>query len=181
MLWLVIVILFLGFWGFCGYWTIIGIAIPIILIAIYFAYRVLLTKVDFDLGDLEGLGKSFEQWSQEEFPNTGRLPMSTKISGVFARWHNPDFYRTGDDFWKTFQDGPWKWEDQQRYAGKALNCGHYFSISVPGSRAEAGYYELDLTKYQLLRVVAAFEAILDLTYEENLREMAKLAFPWYLG
>ena len=142
----------------------------------YAAYRWF--EADFLKGlELDNLLDGLEMtWTPEEFPNTGTLPMSTKVSGTFVRWHNPQYYRTGEEFWETFQDGPWKWADQQRYAGKDLNCGHYFALTQAGAKAEGSFYGLDFTQYRLLSVDLECDAILDLTYENNLLQVAKQAF-----
>jgi len=112
-------------------------------------------------------------WMKEPFDQTGSLPMSSAIRGTFVRWHNPSYFWSGSDFWKTFQDGPWKWEDQQRFAGSHLNCGHYFAIEQAGAEAEACFYGLDTQKTALLEIRAEFVNILDLTYEDYLVEVAK--------
>lgn len=112
----------------------------------YGAYRRWQTEFLKDL-DLSDAFASLEAtWTPEPFPNSGRLPMSTHVVGAFFRWHSPGYYFTGAEFWKTFQDGPWKWADRQRYAGAGDNCGHYFALTEAGATAEAGFYALDLSR-----------------------------------
>jgi hypothetical protein len=107
------------------------------------------------------------------FTQTGRLPMSRTFKGSLFRWHDPRFCEGATKFWQTFQDGPWKWEAQQRYAGKDLNCGHFFALSAAGATAEAEFYKMALLDCRLLRVEVELDAVLDLTYEDNLLTIAK--------
>jgi hypothetical protein len=112
----------------------------------------------------------------EPFKQTGRLPMSIAFEGSLLRWHDPDYFWEGENFWKTFRDGPWKWKDRQRYAGISMNCGHYFSLAQDGADAEGHFYKLDMEKYSLLTVDAHFDAVLDLTYEDHLLTVGRKAF-----
>lgn len=109
------------------------------------------------------------------FIQTGRLPMSTKVKGELVRFHNPDYFWAKDEFWKTFQDGPWKWGEQQRFAGKDFNCGHYFALNKVGALAESKFYELDLTQYTMLTIKANIDCVLDLTYEDHILELGREA------
>jgi hypothetical protein len=111
----------------------------------------------------------------ERFVNSGRLPMSRNTMGDAYRWHDPKFFWPGDQFCKTFENGPWKWETQQRYAGKHLNCGHYFAATAEGATAEADYYGLDRSKLKLLKINGTADAVLDLTHEDNLIEVSQRA------
>jgi len=115
-------------------------------------------------------------FGRERFVQTGRLPMSRETTGSAYRWHNPKYFWSGDKFFQTFENGPWKWEAQQRYAGKNLNCGHYFAVTPGGATAEASYYGLDLSNLQLLEIKGHAESVLDLTHGDNILELAKMAF-----
>jgi hypothetical protein len=111
----------------------------------------------------------------ESFQQTGKLAMSIKLAGSFVRWHEPKYYYRGTEFWKTFQDMPRKWDSQERFAGKGHNCGHYFALTRTGATAEANFYKMNIAEKRLLSADFASDAILDLTFEENLLAIAKLA------
>jgi len=123
------------------------------------------------------LGRLFtgSEWNYDfqtypaEFAQTGSLPYSSLIKGHFFRWHNRNHLWTGKEFWKTFEDGPWKWEAPERYAGRRFNCAHYFALTSDGAKAEANFYGVDTSKRVLLEIEAQFDPILNLTYELNLR------------
>lgn len=112
---------------------------------------------------------------KEEFAQTGAMPLSSKLEGRFVRWCDPAFCFTGKDFWKTFQDDKRKWDAQNRYAGSGANVGHYFALNETGATAEAGFYKMDLSQRAIMTIEAAFDSILDLTYEDNLLAVAKVA------
>jgi hypothetical protein len=112
----------------------------------------------------------FEFSSPTPFPQTGSLPGSRRIETTLVRYQNPKYLALGPDLWQTFVDGPWKWELQQRYAGRHFNCGHFFALAAEGAQAEADYYRLKYADYDLLEVHAAFDDILDLTYEHNIHQ-----------
>jgi hypothetical protein len=152
-------------------WVIIVVGVIVVLVGVFAVFQGSLSGLN--LGGLYDLDKI---WTPEIFPNSGRLPMSSCVGGTFLRWHNPKYYATGDRFWQTFEDGPWKWEDRQRYAGQGDNCGHYFALTEAGARAEGAFYGMDFSNYRLLSADFEFDGILDLTYEENLVAVAKLAF-----
>ena len=119
-----------------------------------------------DGGDMTGFA---EYVTPSKFQATGNLRYSTRLNGTFCRFHEKEHLKLGAEFWESFVDGPWKWASQQRYAGKNLNCGSYFSRSVEGAKAEGNYYEMAFAAYDLLDVEAEFNNLLDLTYEENIR------------
>lgn len=123
--------------------------------------------------DLDVSGLDFSLYTNEPFQQTGRLPLSSLIKGTAYRWHDPRLFWRGEQFWQTFEDGPWKWSAAQRYAGKDINCGHYFSLAPEGASAEAGFYGMNTSSLQMLKVTGDFDAILDLTYEDNLVAVAK--------
>jgi hypothetical protein len=92
------------------------------------------------------------------------LPGSKSIGGRFHRWQPVELFWGGCDLWRTFQDGPWKWQAQARFAGKGINCGHFFSLTGVGARAEASAYQLEIgRKYEALEAVVRVDHILDLT------------------
>jgi hypothetical protein len=95
--------------------------------------------------------------------------MSIRFAGTLYRWHEPKRFWSGEDFWRTFQDGPWKWDSQQRFAGQDINSGHYFALSSEGAEAEVRSYRIDFSRHRLLEVELSLESILDLTHEHNIR------------
>jgi len=98
------------------------------------------------------------------------LPKGIRISKrKFYRWHDVKRIWTGEDFRKTFQDDEWKWKSHGRFAGKNLNCGHYFAFTPDGASAEAHFYSLDCKEKELLDIDAEFESVLDLTYPDTIR------------
>jgi hypothetical protein len=128
----------------------------------------------------ERLRKSFDEASvaglfRPGFITSGRLEMSRRAVGAAYRWHEPKFFGHEKEFWRTFEDGPWKWQTQQRFAGKNLNCGHFFAVTPEGASAEAAHYGIDTSKMQLLKVFGTSDAVLDLTHEDNLIKISKIA------
>jgi hypothetical protein len=99
------------------------------------------------------------------------LPGAIAITGRFFRWHSPARFWSGDDFWRVFVDGPWKWDAQQRFAGKGLNCGHFFSLNCDGASAEATHYGLAINSdhLQLLQVSMRVDPVLDLTSYDGIK------------
>lgn len=111
--------------------------------------------------------------SKDVFTKTGSLTFSTSWTGKFFRWHNPTHLHTGPKFARTFEDGPWKWDARQRYAGQGFNCGHFFSLTKQGATAEAVYYQMNMQSNVLLEVEADIQDCLDLRYEKNLRAVVE--------
>lgn len=103
-------------------------------------------------------------------PCPGDLPHSIKLDGKFYRLHQKQYFWSGNEFWKTFEDGPWKWESQQRYAGKNRNPGHFFALNRKAAKEEAAHYKVDNDKYFMMRMYATFNNILDLTDEDNIHK-----------
>jgi hypothetical protein len=101
------------------------------------------------------------------FQQTGEFAMSTMFSGIVVRMHSPMHLFTGKDFWKTFEDGPWKWSAQQRFAGTGIGCGTHFGLSRGGATAEAGYYDMDIERLTTLELDLALPSVLDLRYRDN--------------
>ena len=168
--------------------TIVSLSIAIIILLIvviaYLILRVLseyfdaasvlqnLSNTDYGLTP-----ESFSRWplGREVFVQTGRLPMSRIAIGDAFRWHDPECFWSGEEFYRTFENGPWKWSAAQRYAGADLNCGHYFAVTAVGAMAEAQYYGLDLSNMQLLKIHGKAESVLDLTHEDNLLAVSRMA------
>jgi hypothetical protein len=102
------------------------------------------------------------------------LPYSIRLQGNVYRWHAREHVHEGDAFFKTFEDGPWKWAAQGRFAGKNLNCGHYFGLSVEAATEEAKYYGIDEQKAVLLELEGASTRILDLTHPDVMRAIFEM-------
>jgi hypothetical protein len=96
---------------------------------------------------------------------------NTVVEFRLFRYHSPDRWHLGQEFWRTFQDGWWKWDSAQRFAGKGLNCGHYFAATEAGSRAEATHYKMDVSGLLLVEVDVALDDLLDLRDESTLRDI----------
>lgn len=123
----------------------------------------------FDFGSNVFSGEDIE----DAFEQSGNLPYSRAFEGRLVRWHAPQLLWCGDKFYRTFEDGPWKWDSRQRYAGAGINCGHYFSLSERGADAEYEHYNLVKTNHELLDVHVRLDSVLDLTYEVNIREVVR--------
>ena len=155
------------------YWIAI-IATAVIIGAVIFALRSL--KKDFLFGDApfppeispEGaLGESYAFYSSGD-PD---LPFSVYLNRTFYRWQQNTYLRTGKRFYTMFEDGPWKWEAQGRFAGKGINCGHYFGLSVDAASEEAGHYGIDRQNATLLELRIKSRRVLDLTHPEVIAKM----------
>jgi len=58
---------------------------------------------------------------------------------------------------------------RSRFAGKGINCGHYFGLSLEAATQEAQYYGMDLEKVVLIEVEGESKRILDLTHPEVIK------------
>jgi hypothetical protein len=72
----------------------------------------------------------------------GDMPDAIKVQTRVYRWHPAEHAPTSDpaSLRTTFEDGPWKWSAQSRFAGKDLNPGHYFGLTEDAATAETLYY-----------------------------------------
>jgi hypothetical protein len=117
--------------------------------------------------------------------------LAVSLHGSLFRYQDKGFVRRGNDFYRVFIDGAWKWKGQQRYAGVytekhiessgdppheyKINVGHYFARGQQGARAEMLHYttkEELAAKYALLEVDAQLDNVLDLTDLQVIREVA---------
>src|ERR1700730_14572485 len=106
--------------------------------------------------------------------SAGTMPMSLRCSeATLFRLHKPDHFHRGADFWKTFEDGPWKWSAKQRYSGKDVNPGHFFTLNGPSARVELSHYTSDLKDYGMLKVQGPLDNILDLTDWGNIIKVCR--------
>ncbi len=108
----------------------------------------------------------------------GDRPRSVKVEGKIFRWHGSQ-YAPNDDpqtFRAAFEDGPWKWDTQSRFAGAGINPGHYFGLTVEGAMAEATYYAnakripRDLI---LVTLHVRLENVLDLTQKQTIVDVVE--------
>jgi hypothetical protein len=113
-----------------------------------------------------------EFW-ERPFRRTGdaALPYAIRVKGKAYRWHQSDRVHHGDDFYKMFEDGPWKWDAQGRFAGRGINCGHYFGLSVAAASDEARHYGIDQQSSTLVEVEGESHRVLDLTHPEVIRNV----------
>jgi hypothetical protein len=118
------------------------------------------------------------------------------IRGSLFRYQGKGHIHRGNDFYKVFIDGGWKWKGQQRYAGVhvdkhtaspgeppkeyKINVGHYFARGQQGARAEMLHYTTNkeelAAKYSLLEVEADLDNVLDLTDLEVIRAVADATY-----
>ena len=120
----------------------------------------ILDDVNFDDESYPAIATSFRQ--------TGRLPRASAISGVLSRFHSKDWLFHGGDFHRNFEDSERKWAQNDRYAAKDIQCGHYFGCSTRATEAEAKAYRMDRNRYRFFESEMTLDGILDLTYEENI-------------
>jgi hypothetical protein len=108
---------------------------------------------------------------------TKKLREAVRLRGKVVRLHEREYFWSGENFFKTFEDGPWKWSAQTRFAAKDINTGHFFALTEAGAIAEANFYGVDQTKLGLLELEVDLDAVLDLTklgglnlaFEENVK------------
>jgi hypothetical protein len=107
---------------------------------------------------------------------SGTMPDSIRVKGRVYRYNPRARHQAGEDFWRLFVDGDWKWNIQQRYAGAHVNPGYYFTFAKEAAAIEIGHYiqrsgePLDV--FDLLAVEGEIDNILDLT---NLETIGKAA------
>jgi hypothetical protein len=113
-----------------------------------------------------------ERWDKP-FVRTGDedLPYAIRLRGKAYRWQQPARVHLGDQFYKMFEDGPWKWKAQGRFAGAALNCGHYFGLSVEAATEEAAHYGMHPENAVLIQITGGSRRILDLTHPDVIKSM----------
>jgi hypothetical protein len=106
-----------------------------------------------------------------QFQHTGDadLLFAVRLKGSAYRWHSANRVQYGPDFYKMFVDGPWKWETRSRFAGKNINCGHFFGLSVAAATEEAQYYRMDLKTAVLIEIEGETSRVLDLTHPEVIK------------
>jgi len=106
----------------------------------------------------------------------GEKPMSLSINRQLFRFQRRTALFAGPDFYRMFEDGPWKWEGRQRFAGvivsptvsdQKINVGHYFALTASCARAEISHYvtssEIVARDYELVTVDISLDDVLDLT------------------
>ncbi len=120
-------------------------------------------------------------WARKTVPvyfEDGDRPGSVKLDSRIFRWH-PSRYAPTDDpesFRAAFEDGPWKWDTQCRFAGKGINPGHFFGLTEEAASAEAKYYANtkevpdDLV---LLTLDISLDNILDLTQKDTIVDIVR--------
>jgi hypothetical protein len=101
--------------------------------------------------------------------SVGTMPMSLRCTeATLFRLHQPAHFHHGKDFWKTFENGPWKWSARQRYSGGNINPGHFFTLFGPSAVVELGHYTSDLEGYGMLKIQGPLDNIFDLTDWRNI-------------
>jgi hypothetical protein len=107
------------------------------------------------------------------FKQTGKYERSTKVSGIFSRYHSRKWLFEAEQFYKNFEDSEHKWNSNGRFAAPDINCGHFFGCSIVATNAEAREYGMNPEEQALLEVEMDLDNLLDLRYEENI--------DWMLG
>jgi hypothetical protein len=116
-----------------------------------------------------------EPWDKPFTPTgAAHLPNAVRLNGKAYRWQAKKHIHRGADFHLMFEDGPWKWDAQGRFAGKDINCGHYFGLSVEAANEEAGHYGIDKEDSQLIEIEGSSDCILDLTHPDLIRKWFEL-------
>jgi hypothetical protein len=105
----------------------------------------------------------------------GSMPCSIRVRGEAYRYQSKGHIHRGQDFWKIFEDGPWKWDAQQRYAGAGLNPGHYFAFSPESAGLELAHYvsEGKVEEYEVMSIEGELDNILELTTLDSMQHTAK--------
>ncbi|WP_426615315.1 hypothetical protein [Bradyrhizobium sp. McL0616] len=105
----------------------------------------------------------FELWQENR--QRGSLPFSLNLTGQAFRWHRKDRSHRGEDFWKNFQEGDWKWDGQQRFAGAGGNIAHYLSFYYLTAKKELAHYvgPAQYNEYWLLHILSHVDNVLNLT------------------
>ena len=153
----------------------IAVAIAAILLVLVVGFVVIARASRLDLArlcDVDYGEPPDEPW-HEQFEPAGDadLPFAIRLSGDAYRWHSADRLHKGAEFYRMFEDGPWKWSAQGRFAGKEINCGHYFGLSVGAATEEASHYGIDPEKSALVHIAFEPVKLLDLTHPEFIRTM----------
>ena len=75
---------------------------------------------------------------------TGRFPMSITLNRYqrLFRWHESKYLFEGEQIYRMFLDGSWKLNSESRFAGRGLNCGHYFGLTEHAVTAERMHYDM---------------------------------------
>lgn len=129
-------------------------------------------KIDLDFASFDYHVEPMRRWDRP-FKRTGDadLPYSVHMKGKAFRWQQPERVFRGNEFYKMFEDGPWKWAAQGRFAGKDLNCGHYFGLSVEAATEEAAHYGMHPEAAVLIEIEGESGRILDLTHPDVIKSM----------
>jgi hypothetical protein len=142
------------------------------LVAVGIIFWRLVSRIDFlGLGDMS-LEIPEEPW-EEQFAPAGHenLPYAIVLLGNAYRWQNNSHLHRGAEFYRMFEDGPWKWAAQGRFAGKDLNCGHFFGLSVEAATEEAAHYGIDESQSTLLRLEFESVRVMDLTRPDFIKQL----------
>ena len=99
--------------------------------------------------------------------------LATRVRGTGVRYHSRAYFGYDSEFWKTFEDGDWKWKSSERYVPRNLCCAHYLARSARGARAEARAYGISAPARALLEVRLNLENMLDLRSEANIIYVAR--------
>ena len=117
-------------------------------------------------------------------PSRPLPPETISMSATVYRFQEKSRVFRGDQMFKMFEDGPWKWRGQQRFAGEVeirpgaekikLNVGHFFATSIDTARAEMLHYVPPdkLSDYSLITLAGHLGKILDLTTFYNVLKVA---------
>lgn len=170
-------------------WARIGVgcaAISVVLVVVAIAvYRMLNSwaKSDvFSTAESVGYESPPRKPTLAERAPAGTLSMSVKLRGSAYRYQPKAHLHHGEEFFRLFEDGDWKWQGQQRYAGATedgkgakINAAHFFAFTPSCAKLEIGNYlsEEQLAEYALVEVDGELDDMLDLTSIENVRAVAK--------
>ena len=123
-------------------------------------------------------------------PAAAPEPTSCVIRGSLFRYQAKTHLHRGEDFYKMFMDGAWKWKGQQRFAGVVadprsptpgeartetkINTGHYFATTTQSAEAEIRHYleQGVIDDYSLLEIEADIDNVLDLADLKTIRAVA---------
>lgn len=105
----------------------------------------------------------------------GTLPHSKHIRGRAFRYQSRQHVHNGNEFWKMFEDGPWRWDAKGRFAPPDISTGHYFAFTRRVALEEIAHYTGEETQqnHLLLQLDGEIDNILDLTSWDAILLMLK--------
>jgi hypothetical protein len=129
-----------------------------------------------------------EPTDPSEWPNwpAGSKPHSIRLpKAKLYRYQDKKYLETGATWYHMAWDLDRKWAAKNRYSGKDISPGHFFSVHPNGALAEMNAYDADVSGSELLEYTISIDNLLDLTDIEALSWFYKKHFApendWHWG